>query len=46
MELRVHGAHRTSVEGAPSMDWTGEWVVFMASLRGVDNRKIPLLARN
>jgi hypothetical protein len=36
----------TPVRGAISMDRTLGWVVLMDGLRGVDNGKIDLLARN
>jgi hypothetical protein len=40
------GDHLTPLQGASSTDRTGGWVVLMAGLRGVNNRKIPDLARN
>jgi hypothetical protein len=36
-------ARPTPVRRATTTDWTGGWVILMAGLRSVDNRKIPAL---
>jgi hypothetical protein len=39
------GACLIPLQGATCTDWRGGWVVLMVCLPGVDNRKIPDLAR-
>jgi hypothetical protein len=46
MELRVQGAAAYQLKEPLSMDRPERQVVLMVVSRCVDNRKIPLLARN